>query len=340
MSWCIQSEQMEHDVYEDLQLFYILEVTAKCHSHRMTWHSYHRVSDMHGYMDFLAQTYPRLCSVMTIGSSVEGRPLKVLKISPAGSTGKKAIWIDGGIHAREWISPASVLFALKELVENHDMHFNGKESTLGSLDWYFLPMANPDGYEYTHTHNRLWRKNRRDAHHGPYAGTDLNRNFGYRWGGADASRDPCRENYAGRNAFSEPETAAISNFVKSKGQSVKAFLSFHSYGQYILYPWGYDRKVPPDYHDLNRVGKNMAEAIKSIRGAKYTVGSSATTLYPASGGSDDWAKGSAGIKYTYTIELGDTGRYGFLFPAEYIIPSGNEALAALKVLGEAASQEP
>ncbi|XP_046405867.1 carboxypeptidase B-like [Ischnura elegans] len=308
--------------------------------HRMTWHSYHRISDLHGYLDFLAQTYPQLCSVITIGNSVEGRPLKVLKISPPGSTGQKAIWIDGGIHAREWISPASVSFALKELVENFEAHFHGQESTLGSMDWYFLPIANPDGYEHTHSRDRLWRKNRLDAHKGSCAGTDLNRNFGYRWGGQGSSRDPCREIYAGRSAFSEPESAAISNFVKSKASIMKAYVTFHSYGQYILYPWGYDRKVPPDYRDLNRVGQKMAQAIRAVGGSSYTVGSSATTLYPASGGSDDWAKGSAKIKYTYTVELRDTGRYGFILPAEYITPTGKEALAAIKVVAEAASQEP
>lgn len=64
---------------------------------------------------------------------------------------------------------------------------------------------------------------------------------------------------------------------------IQAYVSLHSYGQYILYPWGYDRKVPPDYSDLHRVGRAMAQAIKGQSGQSYTVGSAAATLYPAAG---------------------------------------------------------
>lgn len=88
----------------------------------------------------------------------------------------------------------------------------------------------------------------------------------------------------------------------------KAYISFHSYGQYILYPWGYNRVVPPDYRDLDTVGKQAAAAMISTTGASYRVGPAANTLYPAAGGSDDWAKGSVGVKYAYTIELRDNGR--------------------------------
>lgn len=88
----------------------------------------------------------------------------------------------------------------------------------------------------------------------------------------------------------------------------RAYISFHSYGQYILYPWGYNRVVPPDHKDLETVGRQAAAAIRSTTGSSYRVGPAANTLYPAAGGSDDWAKGSVGIKYAYTIELRDNGR--------------------------------
>lgn len=118
---------------------------------------------------------------------------------------------------------------------------------------------------------------------------------------------------------------------------VQAYLTFHSYGQYILYPWGYDKRVPPDYADLDKVGREVAAAMKKADSAAsmYTVGNSASLLYAASGGSDDWAKALHKIKYTYTIELRDTGRYGFILPARYIIPTAKEALAAVKVVTKA-----
>lgn len=102
--------------------------------------------------------------------------------------------------------------------------------------------------------DRLWRKNRGGVGKGRCAGVDLNRNFGYKWGGQGASRQPCSEIFAGSAAFSEPETMAQFQFMDQTAANFQGFLTFHSYGQYILYPWGYDRVVPPDYKDLDRVG--------------------------------------------------------------------------------------
>lgn len=79
--------------------------------------------------------------------------------------------------------------------------------------------------------------------------------------------------------------------------------------------------------------------MKSIEGSSYTVGPAGSTLYPAAGGSDDWAKGVARIKYAYTIELRDNGRYGFVLPARFIEPTAKEALAALRVIAEASAAE-
>lgn len=111
-------------------------------------------------------------------------------------------------------------------------------------------------------------------------------------------------------------------------------MTFHSYGQYILYPWGYDKRVPPDYAELEEVGRASAASMKSATDDRstYTVGNSATTLYAASGGADDWAKAMLKIKYAYTIELRDRGRHGFILPAKYIIPTALEALAAVNTV--------
>ncbi|KAF7992313.1 hypothetical protein HCN44_001638 [Aphidius gifuensis] len=293
--------------------------------HKMEWSSYHRLDDIHGYLDYLAVTYPSICSVMSIGNSFEGRPLKVLRISK-GQPNVPSIWIDGGIHAREWVSPAAVTYIIDNLVENSDDL---------KADYYILPVVNPDGYEYTFRGDRLWRKNRSSPEKGGVCiGVDLNRNFGYKWGGLGTSKQPCREIYTGTSPFSEPETAAIKNFFDATAGNFSAYLTFHSYGQYILYPWGYDKRVPPDYAELEEVGRASAASMKSATGdhSIYTVGNSATTLYAASGGADDWAKAMLKIKYAYTIELRDRGRHGFILPAKYIIPTAQEALAAVNTV--------
>jgi carboxypeptidase A4 len=121
-----------------------------------------------------------------------------------------------GIHAREWISPASVTYIIKELVENRQNNLWADK-----MDFYVVPVLNPDGYEYTHTNDRLWRKNRRNPQLGGCAGTDLNRNFGYKWGGLGSSKNPCAETYAGTAAFSEPESKAIRDYVTSQGNKFK-----------------------------------------------------------------------------------------------------------------------
>ena len=136
---------------------YVIEEQVSA-DHPMTWDDYHSQDDMEAYMDYLVKQYPDLVSIEEIGKSYEGRTMRVLKVCKGGACGQKpGLWIDGGIHAREWISPSTVTFIMKELVENSD---NYPAELLDKLDWYILPVLNPDGYEYTRTTNRMWRKSR------------------------------------------------------------------------------------------------------------------------------------------------------------------------------------
>ncbi|XP_031621116.1 carboxypeptidase B-like [Contarinia nasturtii] len=286
----------------------------------LTWDAYYSLNDILLFLDNLVEKYPNLCSLETIGYSHENRPLKVLKISN-GKSGNKAIWIDGGIHAREWISPASVTYIVNDLVEN----WNNQPAYIQNVNWYVLPVHNPDGYEYTRNTNRMWRKNRSKGSNSKCFGVDLNRNFGFKWGGKGVSHDSCSEIYAGSGPFSEPESTAVADFFANNTENFEAFLTFHSYGQWILYPWGYDNGIPTDdAEELDLAGREASENMKALDGQVYTVGNSADLLYPAAGASDDYGK-SIGIKYSYTIELRDTGRYGFILPPEFILPTAKEA---------------
>lgn len=121
-----------------------------------------------------------------------------------------------GIHAREWISPATVTYIISEFVENRDKHL----PVIDGIDFYIVPVVNPDGYEYTHYGQRLWRKNRSKGNYF-CPGTDLNRNWGYMWGGQGTSGDNCREIYRGTGPFSEPETRSVSNFVLNNKDNMK-----------------------------------------------------------------------------------------------------------------------
>jgi len=114
------------------------------------------------------------------------------------------------------------------------------------------------------------------------------------------------------------------------------YLTFHSYGQYWLIPYGYDvTTYPSDYNELKQLAVKAASKCKRYQ---YTVGNSADLLYPAAGGSDDWAKAEAGIKYSYTIELPDSGRYGFILPSSSITPVAEDIFPAIKVLSDHVSE--
>ncbi|CAG0886689.1 unnamed protein product [Darwinula stevensoni] len=291
----------------------------------MDWTSYHRLVDIHGYMDQLAEDYPDMVTVMSIGSSYEDRDMKLIKVSTGSATQK--MWIDGGIHAREWIAPAVVTYILRELVENYEEN----RDVVDLYDWYLLPLHNPDGYEYSHTNARLWRKTR-SRWSGSCVGVDPNRNWDYHWMEQGASSDPCSEIYAGPEPFSEPETRSAADFIMAENadESFVGFFTVHSYGQYWLCPWGYDYIYPDDYDDLEDAGMTGVNALEDVHGTQFTFGPSAIVLYAAAGGSDDWAKGVGNIKYSYTLELRDTGFWGFELPASQIVPTGQETWEGIK----------
>ncbi|XP_045029866.1 carboxypeptidase B-like isoform X2 [Daphnia magna] len=289
----------------------------------MDWISYHTLNDIYAFLTYLNTTYPKLVQLTNIGSSYEKRPLYVLRISNSSSAGTRpAIWIDGGIHAREWISPAVATYIIQQLVE---VPANAK--LLSNVDWYIMPVVNPDGYEYTHTKDRMWRKTRSVSSTSSCRGADPNRNFGYKWGGLGASTNPCDDTYRGTTAFSEPETLATSNFIMGKSSQIKLYLTLHSYGQFGLLPYGYDVVYPSDYNDVLALVNNAASRFVNYR---YTVGNTAALLYAASGGSADWAK-SIGIKYSYTFELPDRGTNAFTLPASEILPVCQDFFPALDV---------
>lgn len=162
-------------------------------------------------------------------------------------------------------------------------------------------------------------------------GVDGNRNFGYHWMEAGASSYECSETYAGPEPFSEPETTALKNFILKYQDQLKLYLTFHSYGQYILYPWGYTSDLPEDVDELDSLGRKVNDAIRAVDGTRYTVGSSTNVLYAAAGGSDDWAKGVAGVQLSYTIELPGGGMGGFDLPPSEILDVCVETFEGVKV---------
>jgi len=290
--------------------------------HSMDWTSYHPIEDMQGYMQYLADNFDYV-SIKSIGKSYKGSDMQVLQVCRGGCGNKPAIWIDGGIHAREWVSPAAVTFMMKELVENDPAHTDLTEN----LDWYILPVLNPDGYAHT-LEDRLWRKTMsgNDGTNACY-GTDANRNWGYQWNTGGSSNNPCSDTYMGPSAFSEVENRNVRDFLWERKDNIKFFNTLHSYSQLVLLPWGFSYELPPNYAAMEEVAQLAADELYAVHGKTYEVGCIPCMLYPASGGSLDWALGEAGIPYSFGMELRDTGNFGFLLPPTQIIPTGEETWA-------------
>jgi len=293
--------------------------------HAMTWTEYHSVEDMYSYLDYLEETYD-FVETEEIGQSYEGRAMRVVKVCVGGCGNKPAVWIDGGIHAREWISLATVTWMLKELVENSQEGSNS--DILNGMDWYILPSHNPDGYEFSRTDNRMWRKTRSDNGGWLHCmGVDANRNWGFHWNTGGSSNDRCQDTYHGPEAFSEIENRNVRDFILARKDNIVFFDNIHSYSQLILLPWGYTSTPPADYDQMYILAMLGSDALTAVHGKYYETGCIPCLLYVASGGSADWAHGEAGIGFGISMELRDTGNYGFLLPPEQIIPTAEEVWA-------------
>ncbi|XP_046889914.1 carboxypeptidase A1-like [Hypomesus transpacificus] len=292
--------------------------------------NYHVLDEIYSFQDMLVAENPTLVSKIVIGQSYEGRPLNVLKFS-TGGTNRPAIWIDTGIHSREWITPASGAWFAKKIVLDYG-HNPALTAILDKMDILLEMVVNPDGYHFTHTSNRMWRKTRKPNPGSSCVGVDPNRNWDAGFGTAGSSGNPCDETYRGPTAHSESEIKSIVDFMKAHG-NIKAVLSIHSYSQMLLYPYGYTSTSAKDQKELHELAKKAITDLASLYGTAYRYGSMINIIYQASGNTIDWAY-NQGIKYSYTFELRDTGRYGFILPANQIIPTAKETWLALMAIME------
>lgn len=132
-----------------------------------------------------------MVTVKTLGQTYEGRSIQLVQVSLNPSQKRPAIFMDCGIHAREWVSPAFCLYALDRLVRQ------GSSGLLNQFDFYIIPVANPDGYVYTWSGNRMWRKNRRPSSLLLFKSNDLQRQFWQPGGGGGSGFFPFPTGYPG-----------------------------------------------------------------------------------------------------------------------------------------------
>jgi len=199
---------------------------------KLDWEDYYSYDVINEFLDDVAAANSDFIKVVSIGKSYEGRDMNVIEIRKAGP-GKPNVWIEAGIHAREWIADSMGTYLINELTKA-----DRDNDIIDHLNIHVLPMANPDGYEYSRNSDRMWRKTRSDTNSAVGCmGVDGNRNWDFHWGESGASTNKCSDTYMGPEAFSEVEYRNIRDYVLALDPKPILAHTLHSYSQLWLYPW-------------------------------------------------------------------------------------------------------
>lgn len=297
------------------------------------FHGYRDLETLNMWIELISKSYPDLVELETIGVTDNGNKMFALHVHPQNSStnpDKKTIIITGGLHAREWISISTVCYNLYELINSDNT------SLLEQLDFIFVPIFNPDGYEYTWNVDRLWRKNRQVLADTNCVGIDLDRSFDYEW--ENNNESPCSENYNGEFPAQAIEVQLWDKYLNNvkKDYNIYGFIDFHSYSQEILYPYAYTcDKLPRDFENLLELSYDLSKAIRFESGKQYDVVQACkdrnSDILPGEGSGSilDYMYHKR-AHWSFQIKLRDTGNYGFLLPPKYIEPVGRESVALLK----------
>jgi hypothetical protein len=281
---------------------------------------YRTYSETVARLQGLAGDYPGLVSMFSIGTSIEGRTIWAVKLSDnaAVDEDEPEVLYMGCHHARELMAVEMPLRFFEYLVTGYSGNAQVQQ-LVDEREIFFVPIVNPDGYVYVQNNhtgdpNGWWRKNRRNNGNGTF-GVDLNRNYGYNWGYDNVGSSPSTNSgtYRGTAPFSEPETQAVRDFCAAR--EIVIWLSYHSYGDLFLYPWGYDH----EYTTEHAIYRGIADEITATNA--YLGGNPAEgAIYLTNGGSDDWGHADVAARpriFAFTPEVG----YTFAPPESLIAPT-------------------
>ena len=138
------------------------------------------LADLYTWMDDTCKQHSDMASCGTYGQSYENRTLAYMKIGAPSASSKKVIVIESTIHAREWLAMATTVYLVDKMLNQYNTDATVKRM-MDTYDWIIIPTANPDGYEYSKTSERLWRKTRSPTNIARCVGVDPNRNWDHNW---------------------------------------------------------------------------------------------------------------------------------------------------------------
>lgn len=276
---------------------------------------YHNYAETVAELNTIVADHSTLARKISVGTSHQGRDIPGLKISDNVATDENEpeVLFFSAQHAREHLTPEMALYIANLLTDSYAGDSQIRQ-LVNTREIWIVPMVNPDGAEYDIATGsyRSWRKNRQPNSGTTAVGTDLNRNWAYRWGCCGGSSgSPSSSTYRGPAAESAPETRALANFVRSRvvggRQQIRASIDFHTYGELILWPMGYTfsnttSEMNQDQRDTHAtIGQQMANS------NGYTPQQS-SDLYITDGDSIDWLWGSQRI-FSFVFEMFGTNFY-------------------------------
>lgn len=280
------------------------------------WRSYDELGGIHDQLYQIAHDNPQLVKLEVIGHTIQGREIIALKVTKSAGAPdglKPAVLYSAAQHAREWISVEVAGRILRYFLDNYNQNVEIK-NLVDTRELWFVLVSNPDGYQYTFDTERLWRKNLRDNDNNGQItisdGVDPNRNFDEHWNydNEGSSTESASDTFRGTGPASEPETQAMQGLLDRL--HFKFMVNYHSYGQLLLYTFGWQVQTPSADNPIFLV-LSGTDANPAIPGFDPGVGAD---LYTTNGETTDYAHARDNI-LAWTPELGEgvTGN-GFVFP--------------------------
>ncbi|MFG2604368.1 M14 family metallopeptidase [Streptomyces sp. NPDC048514] len=287
---------------------------------------YHNYAEMNAEIDQRIAAYPGIMNKRVIGKSYQGRDIVAIKVSDNVGTDEDEpeVLFTAHQHAREHLTVEMALYLLRELGAGYGTD-SRITNVVNSREIWIVPDLNPDGGEYDIATGsyRSWRKNRQPNSGSSYVGTDLNRNWDYKWGccgGSSGSKSS--ETYRGASPESAPEVKVVADFVRGRvvggKQQIKAGIDFHTYSELVLWPfgWTYDDTAPGMTADDAAAFKAVGQKMAASNG--YTAEQS-SDLYITDGSIDDYLWGTQKI-FDYTFEMYPTSAWnGGFYPPDEVI---------------------
>lgn len=276
------------------------------------------------HVESVVQASGGVATIETVGQSLQGRDMKIVRFRGAGySSGGPRLVATFNLHAREWITGMSGVYAVEQLVAKVQQN----PDYLAGTEVVFMPMANPDGFAHSTTSDRMHRKNMKNNSGSSCYGVDLNRNFDSHWASGGSSGSKCSDTYHGPSAMSEPESNVVAKVMNESPMTV--YIDVHSYTKLIISAWGWTTATNPRNAEYRTIGGSIQAAIRDVSGETWTEGPTAQVLYQASGITIDYADDQGALGICFELLPGRWGGGGFAPPARDILPGAQQCYAGL-----------